>query len=67
MDTIQVVEQLQYYSNSLESSKEENKNLEDVNISKKPIKESKWMERAQKALEAQVAQKAQEAQVVKKY
>jgi hypothetical protein len=62
-DTIQVVEQLRYYSDSLELSKEENKNLEDVNISKKLIKESKWMERAQKALEAQVAQ---EAQVVKK-
>ncbi|CAK9195289.1 unnamed protein product [Sphagnum troendelagicum] len=64
-DTIQVVEQLRYYSNSLESSKEENKNREVVNISKKPIKESKWMERAQKALEAQVVQKAQEAQAVK--
>jgi hypothetical protein len=40
-DTIQVVEQLRYYSDSLELSKEENKNLEDVNISKKLIKESK--------------------------
>jgi Sec-independent protein translocase protein TatA len=39
---------------------------EVVNISKKLIKEFKWMERAQKALEAEVAQKAQEAQVVKK-
>lgn len=65
-DTIQVVEQLRYYSDSLDSRKEENKNLEIVNISKKPIKESKWMERAQKALEVQIAQKAQEAQVVKR-
>jgi hypothetical protein len=49
----------------LESSKEEKENPEVVNISKKPIKESKWMEKAQKVFEVQVAQKVQEAQVVK--
>lgn len=53
---------------SLESSEEEEENLEIVNILKKPIRISKWTKqskRAQEALEAQATKKTQVAQEVR--
>ncbi len=41
-DTIQVVEQIQSSFDSSDSNEEEEENLGHVNISKKPIKMSKW-------------------------
>jgi len=51
-DSVQVVEQLQSFSNSLESSKEEEENPKVVNILKKPIKVSKWTKESKRAREA---------------
>ncbi len=61
-DNIQVVEQFGSTSNSLKSNEEEKENPKVVNIPKKSIKASKWMEKsrgAQEALEAQAAQETQ--------
>ncbi len=52
---VQVVEQFQYCSNSLESNEKEEENSEVVNIPKKPIRASKQMKRTKEASEAQVA------------
>jgi hypothetical protein len=55
------VEQLGSTFDSSKSNEKEKENLKVVNIPKKPIKASKWMEeskRAQEALEAQEAQVA---------
>ncbi len=59
-DNIQVVEQFGSTSNSLKSNEEEKENLKVVNIPKKSIKASKWMEKSKRA------QGAQETQVAKK-
>lgn len=64
-DIVQVVEQFQSCSNSLESNEKEEENPEVVNIPKKPIKVSKWTKGTKEASEAQVAQAAQEAQTMK--
>lgn len=64
-DNIQVVKQFWSSFDSLESSKEEKKNLEAVNIPKDAIKASMWTEECKRAQEALEAQAAQEAQVAK--
>jgi hypothetical protein len=48
-DNIQVVEQLGSTSNFLKSNEEEEENPKVVNIPKKSIKTSKWMEKSRRA------------------
>jgi hypothetical protein len=64
-DIVQVVEQFQSCSNSLESNEKGKENPEVVNILKKPIKASKQTKRTKEALEAQEAQTMKEAQEVR--
>jgi hypothetical protein len=54
-DNVHVVEQLDSTFDSLESKWNEKENMEVINILKKPIKGSKWMEKSKRAQKAQAA------------
>ncbi len=64
-DNVQVVEQFGSTFNSLESIKNEEENLEAVNISKKPMKALKWTKESKRAQEPLEAEATQEGQATK--